>query len=461
MISGINSFNTVNNVLKVPGANTVAVPFSATSNPIKHQGQAQAAYSHLVSFSAQLSASDEKMYTELTKMLATANPSDLHITEGDISPTKKLDTLLKNGKLLDRSSSDKSSTLENLYKMATTPRLNNINNTKFLAEAVCILHNPASITQKFGDIPLKEKYAMLTNPNTAQEARAKMKEMDVEYSGTCVAASIEFSLANKRPAEFARFAQGLSSEKGSVEHTVQMKSLSSNPLDAIWLINAFEMEPREFSFDKVKFELKPDKNAHKRVMIQNENWDPGERKMLDVLMQATFMQIGSQQAYCSLTDTHTSKFNSNPQGLTEFEKTFVESVVRDREKFSIVYQVVDEDQTLLGHKKPASIIEKNIKTAIDKGDDVIVGYVTVDSANKIEGGHEITIMDYKTDQNGKTTFICNDTDNDKSELVEYSADYILPKIHHAGYSSDLVKNCPDLWALLNDSDCSNHIPLAA
>ena len=51
--------------------------------------------------------------------------------------------------------------------------------------------------------------------------------------------------------------------------------------------------------------------------------------------------------------------------------------------------------------------------------------------NKVINGHEITIVDYKTSSNGKVTFICIDTDDDNSNFVEYSADWLLPKLHHA------------------------------
>ena len=58
--------------------------------------------------------------------------------------------------------------------------------------------------------------------------------------------------------------------------------------------------------------------------------------------------------------------------------------------------------------------------------------------NKVINGHEITIVDYKTDKNGKTSFVCIDTDDDSSDYVEYSAEWLLPKIHHAGYPAKIV-----------------------
>ena len=159
------------------------------------------------------------------------------------------------------------------------------------------------------------------------------------------------------------------------------------------------------------------------------------------------MQLGSQQSYDSLTDTRAGKFNSNPQGLIEFEKTFIESIVENQERTSIVYQNVDNDQNLLGWNCDLSIIQKHITDSINSGEDVIAGYVLTakecnepaDNPNKIVNGHEITIVGYKKGLDGKLTFICNDTDDDKNKFVEYSADYLLPKIHHAGYPVEIVE----------------------
>ena len=58
--------------------------------------------------------------------------------------------------------------------------------------------------------------------------------------------------------------------------------------------------------------------------------------------------------------------------------------------------------------------------------------------NKVINGHEITIVDYKKDENGKTVFICVDTDDDNPGFVEYTADWLLPKLHHAGYPAHIV-----------------------
>ena len=59
------------------------------------------------------------------------------------------------------------------------------------------------------------------------------------------------------------------------------------------------------------------------------------------------MQLGSQNTYNSLIDARGGKFNTNSQGLIEIEKTFVESLIKDKEITSLVYQKIDDDQNLL------------------------------------------------------------------------------------------------------------------
>lgn len=164
-----------------------------------------------------------------------------------------------------------------------------------------------------------------------------------------------------------------------------------------------------------------------RAKIQTTNKDPYERTPLDVLMQSTFMQIGSQQSYNSLTDKRAGKFNQNDKGLIEFEKTFTESVVFDKNILSVTYQTVDENARLVGYETDLGTMKKHLTTALDEGENVIIGYTQTDNNNIIVNGHEITIVGYKTDDKGKVTFICNDTDDNIPRAIEYSEDYLLPK----------------------------------
>ena len=219
--------------------------------------------------------------------------------------------------------------------------------------------------------------------------------------------------------------------------------------------NVFIKQKTDFNFNKLKIKVKTDDNAYIRAQIQDRYWDKGERNVANVLIQSAIMQLGSQNTYNSLTDVRGGKFNSNPQGLIEIEKTFVESLIKNKEITSLVYQKIDDDQNLLGYNCSFDKMKKHIKDTIDMGEDVIIGYVLtnetsgrsklplydpkVDGApNKIINGHEITIVDYKYDSKGNMIFVCVDTDDDSNDFVEYSANWLLPKLHHAGYPAEVV-----------------------
>lgn len=370
----------------------------------------------------ELSSKDEKnKYNELQKI-------------ADKDTKKQLNTLLKTGALLNADSNDNSTTLDNLYKLATTPRAQGLDASTLLKNTVATIADPHIITQQFGNIPVK------LQSQVAALEKGKESEINVDHSGTCVASSIEFNLAQKHPAEFARFAQSLSSPSLSVQKTIKMNNLADNTLDAIWLLNAFEVPYEAHDFDTATLTFAPDKNAIVRAYIQTIDRDALERSPLDVLMQSTFMQVGSQQSYDSITDKRAGKFNQSDKGLIEFEKTFTESVVEDKNKMSVTYQTVDENAKLIGYETDFNTMKKQITDALKLGENVIIGYTQVDNNNTIVNGHEITITGTKTGKDGKLVFICNDTDDNQSAPVEYSEDYLLPKIHHAALPQSVLAN---------------------
>lgn len=364
----------------------------------------------------------------------------------DRTGRKNLDSLLKSGILLNSNSSDGSSVLDNLHNILTKERAEGLNAQGLVKDVVAALANPHSITQQFGDIPSTYQNSVLSgyltdnnisknDPNAVQQAS---NDINVMHSGTCVAASIEFNLAKQSPAEFARFAEGLSSKNVEVVKDIHLDKLADNTLDAIWLLNAFEVPYEINDFQKAKLTFKPDKDAITRARIQTTNKDSGERSPIDVLMQSTFMQVGSQQSYNSLTDKRAGKFNQNDKGLIEFEKTFTESVVEDKNKISVTYQTVDENARLIGYETDMNTLKRHLTSALDMGENVILGYTQTDANNIIINGHEITVTGYRKNANGKLTFICNDTDDNLSRSIEYNEDYLLPKIHHAALPQSVV-----------------------
>jgi len=366
----------------------------------------------------------------------------------DRTSKKNLKSLLKSGILLNANSNDKSTVLDNLYNIAVKERANGLPKDIILKDTIAILNDPHIITQQFGDIPksmqnhIIDSYMEKNNMDKANflQRQAAQKDINVEHSGTCVASSIEFNLAKRMPAEFARFAEGISSPSMAVNKTIQLKNLTDNTLDSIWLLNAFEVPFKMNDFNKAHLTLSPDKNAIVRAKIQTSHRDENERSVVDVLMQSTLMNVGSQQTYDSLSDKRKGKFNQNDKGLIEFEKTFTESIVEDKNKISVTYQTVDDNARLIGYETDFETMKRQIAEALNMGENVIIGYTQVDANNEIINGHEITITGQKYDKDGKLIFICNDTDDDVPHAIEYSAEYLLPKIHHAGLPQAVVKD---------------------
>lgn len=392
---------------------------------------------------ASVPAQNINLRTSLTSKEEKQKYSEI-VSNLDRSGKKIVDTLLKTGILLNNNSNDRSSVLDNLYKMVKEPRAEGLNAQTMLRDTIATIAYPYLITQQFGDIP-KEYRQIAIQANNEDKTNLLdiykgKQDIDVLHSGTCVAASTEFKLANQMPAEFARFAQELSSPKMSVDKTIELNNLADETLSAIWLLNSFEIPWNTTDLKNAKMKFAPDKNAIIRARIQTTNKDPYERTPLDVLMQSTFMQIGSQQSYNSLTDKRTGKFNQNDKGLIEFEKTFTESVVFDKNILSVTYQTVDENARLIGYETDLATMKNHLLTALNEGEDVMIGYTQTDNNNIIVNGHEITIVGYRDGENGKTIFICNDTDDNISKPIEYSEDYLLPKIHHAALPKHIVEN---------------------
>ena len=367
----------------------------------------------------------------------------------DKQTRKNLEAMLKSGMLLNSDSENNSTVLDNLYNILTTPRANGLDAKSLVRDLVMILSNPYVITQQFGDIPNERRQEVLAQYKHSLKPSQPPMSVDVDHSGTCVAASIEFSLAQEMPAEFSRIAAGLTSPQISAQKTIHFDMLADNTLDAVWLLNAFDIPYKADNFNEAKITLKPDSNALIRAQIQTNYKDPWERSPIDVLMQSTFMQVGSQQSYNSLSDRRAGKFNQNDRGLIEFEKTFVESVVKDKNKISMTYQILDENARLIGYENDMDTVKRHLTQSIDNGENVILGYTQTDKNNVVINGHEITVVGYKRNpKTQKLIFICNDTDDGKSVPVEYSEDYLIPKIHHAALSKHIVekevKNVP-LW----------------
>ncbi|MBR6126439.1 hypothetical protein IKQ21_02020 [bacterium] len=431
-MAGVN-INTVN-MYKVANVTKTDIPDKPVQNSEEKQTPAFRAHAYTtpVTMRTSLANKDEKKkYNTL-------------IEELDRDYQKKLEFALKSGNLLKNNSNDKSTVLDNLYKIATEDRDPGLDKVTILQECLDIITNPYVITQTCEDIPSeyqKQIIGLITGLSTDPKVINKTKwELNNMHTGTCPAASIEFDLATKHTAEFFRLVEGLTSPKNEVSKKIKMNSLSEKSSDAIWLLNTFKTPHKMNGFDEAEIVLKPDENAIIRARIQNQHKDKGERSIIDVLMQSTFMQLGSQQTYNSLTDKRApNEWTQENGGLIDFEKTYVESVVEDKNTTSVTYQNVNEEGKLIGYTKDFGTIKKELLETLKLGHNIIIGYTWPDPENDGRlAGHEITIVGYKVKPNGEGVFICQDSDDDKSSPIEMTESFLLPKIHHAGLPDSIA-----------------------
>ena len=404
----------------------IQAPVARTIPTTSHAASAYA----LSTVRTELSTADEKQkYTDLIRV---AHPET----------RQSLQILLKRGALLNNDSDDKSTTLDNLHKIVTTQRAQGLDPQIVLKETVSAIANPFVINQQSGDIP--NQYArplvQTVKPNEkARNAAINRQSINVVNSSTCVSASVEFALAKQQPAEFARFAQALTSPNLSVQKTIDLKDLTENKQEALALLDSFKIPYKKLGEDKVKVIFAPDNNAIIRARIQNSHKDAGERSLVDVLMQSTFMNVASQQSYESLTDSRGGHFSQDSKALVDYEKTFLESIVQNKNKTCLVYQTIDNEGRISGYTTDFKTMLNQITQTLKSGECVVAGYVFTDPmTQKVTGGHEITIIGITQDKNGDLLFICNDTDDKKNAPVTHKVSDLLPKINHVGIPTNLL-----------------------
>lgn len=404
----------------------IQAPVARTIPTTSHAASAYA----LSTVRTELSTADEKQkYTDLIRV---AHPET----------RQSLQILLKRGALLNNDSDDKSTTLDNLHKIVTTQRAQGLDPQMVLKETVSAIANPFVINQQFGDIP--KQYArplvQTVKPNEkARNAAINRQSINVVNSSTCVSASVEFALAKQQPAEFARFAQALTSPNLSVQKTIDLKNLTEDKQEALALLDSFKIPYKKLGEDKVKVIFAPDNNAIIRARIQNSHKDAGERSLVDVLMQSTFMNVASQQSYESLTDSRGGHFSQDSKALVDYEKTFLESIVQNKNKTCLVYQTIDNEGRISGYTTDFKTMLNQITQTLKSGECVVAGYVFTDPmTQKVTGGHEITIIGITQDKNGDLLFICNDTDDKKNAPVTHKVSDLLPKINHVGIPTNLL-----------------------
>ena len=430
----ISNINNINTNINISGRNTVTKPavlsdFSdVNEKQALKKAKAENYKAYIPSFTGAKETQEAK--NSIPSIEEQYNTVKGMLTRDGLKAFSRLDT---KGILMNKDSNDGSTVLENLYKIATQPRIQGLKSEQIIYEVVKSLDNPFIITQKFGDIPKKEvkEIETLLGEKLPQEA------FDIN-SSCCVVASMEFNLASKKPAEFARFAEGLSGNEYSVSKKVKITDIAPGTAESLWYLREFNTDSYlENNWEYANINIKPDRNAIVRARVQASYKDPGERSSVDVLIQSALLNLGSQNTYNALTDERTGKFNNDNSGLTDMEKNFVEQIVFEKPQICVVYQNI-QDNKLAGYFAKPEETKQHILKYLELGQNVIIGYTHIDENNTVHGGHEITIIGYKQDEKGNGCFICNDTDDGIDAPIEIEENVLLPKIHHAGISKEAL-----------------------
>ncbi len=403
----------------------------------------------------------QKSYPDIREMYAKIN-NDLD-QEGRVL----LNQLYKNGKLLSRDSNDGTSTLENLYTIMTEPRVPVFDKKNIAEQTLKTLHDPYLITQKVGKIPSNRMASIIEAENKRlqlkiQQARTSKNFNPYDISdnypikhsdlfningSTCAAASIEFNLAHRRPAEFVRYVEGLTSVNKSVKTRLKYSDLSPDMMESLAVLTRQNSDFRNIGWDTVEVTVKPDKNAYLRADIQEDSRVKNTRSMVDVLIQSAFMQLGSRKTYNSLTDKRSGEVGEG-EGLNQFEIAFVESIVDSQsKKIPIVYMELDNDLTkVLNYTYDFEQTKKQFLKSLDQGHNIITGFlIDVDKNGNVivPQGHEILLTGYKYDNKGKLWFKYNDTDDHDYFAPSWmEADSFMPKVHHANIPQNALEQQP-------------------
>ncbi len=380
-----------------------------------------------------------------------------------------LNQLYKNGKLLSRDSNDGSSTLENIYKIMAKPRVSFLDKKNIIKETLKTLQDPYLITQNIGQIPHSDMQEILQAENIKlaqkiqrEQANPYFNPDDIAdnypirpesllyiHAATCSAASIEFNLADRRPAEFARYVEGFTSPEKSVKTRVKYSDLSPDMMEGLAALTQQNARFRPIDWETIEITVMPDENAYIRADAQEDHRLKNTRSMIDVLMQSSFMRLGARETYNSLTDKR-SKEVGEGEGLNQFEIAFVESIVDSRsKKVPVLYMELDGELTqVTNYAFDFEQTKKHFVKSLDQGTNIITGFlVDMDKdSGKIHNpqGHEILITGYKYDENGKLWFKYNDTDDGDYFAPSWlEADGFIPTIHHANVPMNVLNEPPE------------------
>jgi len=382
----------------------------------------------------------------------------------DNESKKHLQTLHETKKLLSNNSNDNSTTIENLYKIMTESRTGGFDPKIILKEALKTLADPYIITQDFGKIPEVIIPQLITEENTRVQSKFEEEknypaspfekkellktitptDIDFNKGHTCPAASIEFDLADKKPAEFVRYLEKLTSPDKCVKTKIKYSNIADDMPAAISKLQDWKIDYKKLNADNIEITLRPDENAYPRAIIQEYGRAKDSRSVVDSLLQSTFMQVGSEKTYNSLTDLR-SEDTGNGRGLNQEEGAFIESIV-DYEggKDSVTYMDLDENLTKINkYNFDPQATEAQLTETLNRGKNIMVGFLTdVDEKGNLvsANGHEVLLTGIVQDKAGEKFFKYNDTDDGDNYAPSFiKVSELIRTLHHANLPKDVIR----------------------
>ena len=365
----------------------------------------------------------------------------------------KFEKCLNSGKLLQTDSKNGRTVLDILYKIFSAPRAAEVNKQALINECINILDNPLVITQIAEDIPEKFLESATNYVYNIEENICKQKQKTTEPSenmrlkteesgenklnkedelkrireklenrgvGTCVAASIEYTLATKYPVKFFRIVEGITSEKKETKFLVNCKKadLTDDVIDIF-------CTPYKVKNGMIEVALKADEGAYRLAKIQKNYQDNNERTTVDILVQSLIFQIGTKGTYDSIRDEHAILFGEK-DGLCFYEEDYILRILTGKATNNKDYMKYDDNNDIVGRTNKI-LIEKDINTALCNGNYLMIG-INCSGDDKNIDGHELTIMGSSKGLDGTEYYICKDTDSEYARPLLIDKDTILDRI---------------------------------
>ncbi len=384
---------------------------------------------------------------------------------------KHLYQQLKKGRLTDNKSDDGKTTLDHLYAIATNKKAAGLDAKVVLEETVRLINEPQTITQRFGTLTPQNLRALMDYYNSGAGPQISqpidMETLRVTSSATCVASSVMYYMAYRSPSEFTRHIAELSSPRlAFVEKAAINEIAPEDPSLAAERLNEYGIPATPVpgtNNQQYWVTVNLPQSGLIRAVNQQRNKEPGARGVVEALYQGALTKLAAQ-SYDPGLDMRVNPDGTldYDKGLEEERKTLMESIIKDNGGvMSVVYQFTaagrDNEPYLMGYYRSFDQTLQDIISAIDIGEDVLVGIVTTDrfggTTGRLDMKHELTITGYEKDpKTGEVYFITADSDDDNPKLVKRSAREMIPMIHHAGFPAKIAHK---IWNDINTKLASN------